>query len=47
MDYPAGLVDGPIEGIFVNDSDVFNVVEGAACSLRLHPDLNSTATSTA
>ena len=46
MDYPAGLVDGPIERIFLNDSD-FNVVEGAACSLRLHPDLNSTATSTA
>ena len=34
----AGLIEGPHEGIFFNDSDVFKVVEGAAYSLSLHPD---------
>ena len=34
----AGLMDGPHDGIFFNDSDVFKVVEGAAYSLHLHPD---------
>ncbi len=34
----AGLMAGPHEGIFFNDSDVFKVVEGAAGSLSLHPD---------
>ncbi len=34
----AGLMDGPHEGIFFNDSDVFKVIEGAAYSLMLHPD---------
>jgi hypothetical protein len=34
----AGLMDGPHEGIFFNDSDVFKIVEGAAYSLSLHRD---------
>ena len=34
----AGLMEGPHEGIFFNDSDVFKVVEGAAYSLSRHPD---------
>ncbi len=34
----AGLMEGPHEGLFYNDSDVFKVVEGAAYSLSLHPD---------
>ena len=34
----AGLMAGAHEGIFFNDSDVFKVVEGAACSLSLRPD---------
>lgn len=34
----AGWMDGPHEGIFFNDSDVFKVVEGAAYSLALAPD---------
>ena len=34
----AGLLEGPHEGIYFNDSDVFKVVEGAACSLSLHAD---------
>ena len=34
----AGLMEGAHEGIFFNDSDVFKVVEGAACSLSLHSD---------
>ena len=34
----AGLMEGPHEGIFFNDSDVFKVVEGAAYWLSLHPD---------
>ena len=36
----AGVMAGPHEGIFFNDSDVFKVVEGAAYSLSLHPDCN-------
>ena len=34
----AGLMEGPHEGIFYDDSDVFKVIEGAAYSLYLHPD---------
>ncbi len=34
----AGWIDGPHEGIFFNDSDVFKVMEGAAYSLRLQND---------
>ncbi len=34
----AGLMEGPHEGLFYNDSDVFKVIEGAAYSLSLHPD---------
>jgi DUF1680 family protein len=34
----AGWLEGDHEGIFFNDSDVFKVIEGAAYSLRLHPD---------
>ena len=34
----AGLMAGQHEGIYYDDSDVFKVVEGAACSLSLHPD---------
>ena len=34
----AGLMEGPHEGIFYDDSDVFKVIEGAAYSLHLHPD---------
>ena len=34
----AGLMEGAHEGIFFNDSDVFKVVEGAACSLSLRTD---------
>ncbi|MCY4353629.1 MAG: glycoside hydrolase family 127 protein [Truepera sp.] len=34
----ASLMEGPHEGLFYNDSDVFKVVEGAAYSLSLHPD---------
>ena len=34
----AGKMEGPHEGLFFNDSDVFKVLEGAAYSLHLHPD---------
>ena len=34
----AGWMDGPHEGIFFNDSDVYKIIEGAAYSLMLHPD---------
>ncbi len=34
----AGQMEGPHEGIFFNDSDVFKVVEGAAYSLASSPD---------
>ena len=33
-----GLLDGPHEGIYYNDSDVFKVVEGAAYALRNKPN---------
>jgi len=33
-----GLMDGPHEGIFYNDSDVFKVVEGAAYALQVAPN---------
>ena len=33
-----GLEEGPFEGIFFNDSDVFKIIEGASYSLRVHPD---------
>jgi uncharacterized protein len=34
----AGRQEGPHEGIFYNDSDVFKVIEGAAYSLAAQPD---------
>jgi hypothetical protein len=34
----AGLKEGPHKGIYFNDSDVSKVMEGAAYSLRVHPD---------
>jgi DUF1680 family protein len=34
----AGLMEGKHEGIHFNDSDVYKVMEGAAYSLRVHPD---------
>ncbi len=33
-----GLMDGPHEGIFYNDSDVFKVVQGAAYALQVAPN---------
>lgn len=33
-----GLMGGKHEGIYFNDSDVYKVVEGAAYSLKIHPD---------
>ena len=33
-----GLEEGPFQGIFFNDSDVFKVIEGAAYALALEPD---------
>ncbi|MBN2593321.1 MAG: glycoside hydrolase family 127 protein, partial [Sedimentisphaerales bacterium] len=33
-----GLMEGEFEGIFFNDSDLYKVVEGAAYSLKIHPD---------
>jgi len=33
-----GLEEGPFEGIFFNDSDVFKIIEGASYSLQVHPD---------
>ena len=35
----AGWMPGEFEGIPFNDSDVYKVIEGAAYSLALHPDL--------
>ncbi|MFA6239765.1 MAG: glycoside hydrolase family 127 protein [Candidatus Hydrogenedentales bacterium] len=32
------LMEGPFEGIFFNDSDVYKVIEGAAYTLMLAPD---------
>jgi DUF1680 family protein len=34
----AGLIEGQFEGIYFNDSDVYKIIEGAAYSLKLHPD---------
>jgi len=34
----AGLMEGKHEGIYFNDSDVYKVMEGAAYSLRVHPE---------
>jgi DUF1680 family protein len=34
----AGLMKGKFEGKYFNDSDVYKVIEGAAYSLRSHPD---------
>jgi len=33
-----GLMEGEFEGIYFNDSDVYKVIEGAAYSLKIHPD---------
>jgi DUF1680 family protein len=33
-----GLMKGQFEGIYFNDSDLYKVIEGAAYSLKLHPD---------
>ena len=33
-----GLMDGPHQGIFYNDSDVFKVMQGAAYALQIAPD---------
>ena len=35
----AGWMDGDHIGIFYNDSDVFKIIEGAAFSLNLYPDV--------
>lgn len=34
----AGLMEGKFEGKYFNDSDVYKVIEGAAYSLKTHPD---------
>ncbi|UCH26343.1 MAG: glycoside hydrolase family 127 protein [Trueperaceae bacterium] len=34
----AGRMEGPHEGLFFNDSDIFKIIEGASYSLSLHPD---------
>ncbi|MEZ4663569.1 MAG: glycoside hydrolase family 127 protein [Caldilineaceae bacterium] len=39
FDKAAGVAPGDHVGIFFNDSDVFKVIEGAAFSLHLHPDV--------
>jgi DUF1680 family protein len=33
-----GLMEGQFEGIYFNDSDLYKVIEGAAYSLKIHPD---------
>jgi DUF1680 family protein len=33
-----GLMEGGFEGIYFNDSDLYKVIEGAAYSLKIHPD---------
>ena len=33
-----GLMEGKFEGIYFNDSDLYKVIEGAAYSLKIHPD---------
>ena len=35
-----GLEEGPFEGIFFNDSDVYKIIEGASYSLQVKPDPN-------
>jgi DUF1680 family protein len=32
------LMEGKFEGIYFNDSDLYKVIEGAAYSLKIHPD---------
>ncbi len=39
----AGRADGPHEGRFYNDSDVFKIIEGAAYALNAHPDAEAEA----
>ena len=34
----SGLMDGPHQGIYYNDSDVFKVMQGAAYALQIAPD---------
>jgi len=34
----SGLLEGKFEGIYFNDSDLYKVIEGAAYSLKSHPD---------
>jgi DUF1680 family protein len=34
----AGRLDGPHQGIYYDDSDVFKVIEGAAYALQINPD---------
>lgn len=34
----AGLKEGQFQGAHYNDSDVYKIVQGAACSLKAHPD---------
>jgi DUF1680 family protein len=34
----AGLMEGEFEGIYFNDSDLYKVIEGAAYTLKSHPD---------
>jgi DUF1680 family protein len=34
-----GLMEGKFEGIYFNDSDLYKVIEGAAYSLKTHPDV--------
>jgi len=34
----AGTMEGEFEGIYFNDSDLYKVIEGAAYSLKIHPD---------
>jgi len=34
----SGLMEGKFEGIYFNDSDLYKVIEGAAYSLKSHPD---------
>ena len=31
-------MEGEFEGIYFNDSDLYKVIEGAAYSLKIHPD---------
>lgn len=38
FDRAAGHLEGEYEGHFFNDSDLYKIIEGAAHSLKLHPD---------